>query len=466
MEESDLGNVYLTFRAAINEFLRDRLQTKLDKLAPDNPKRADLIAQHERGPWLEDAARRVKQIQAVTHSLKAVHPDARGTNLYVLPAELPAFDMVGSHILGNHSATDVVGNAAALDVYKLLKLEMNGRTLLQALIDNDPDAVQSLDDDPAKAQTLREAFTSLTSKREGGAVSHVRAKQLYWLVGDDAEDDAQYHLIAPLYATSLVHVVHEELQDARFGEANKLARHARRDALPHDGVYREYRDLAVQKLGGTKPQNISQLNSERGGINYLLSSLPPTWETRRNVLPANASSIFERAFGARPLVRVLIRKMQDFLLSDRPNNLQTRERREDLENRIVDELVAYAGELLKEPPGWTRDRRFDELPDEEKLWLDPLRAELPEESDFASRWLFMDWPAQIGKRFGKWLTARMADKLLHVGSVESRNWRDVLLSDDSSYMEHLRMLRERLDAPKYIPARKTHDELISLRERK
>lgn len=27
---------------------------------------------------------------------------------------------------------------------------------------------------------------------------------------------------------------------------------------------REYPNLAVQKFGGTKPQNISQLNSERG----------------------------------------------------------------------------------------------------------------------------------------------------------------------------------------------------------
>ncbi|KIG08618.1 type I-F CRISPR-associated protein Csy1 [Caballeronia concitans] len=452
-----------SFRVLINEFLRDRLQTKLDKLAPDDPKRADLIAQHERVPWLEDAARRVKQIQAVTHSLKPIHPDARGTNLYVTPTELPVLDVVGSHILGNHFSTDVVGNAAALDVHRLLKLEMNGRTLLKALIDNDPDAVQSLDDDPAKAQSLREAFTSLTSKREGGAASHVRAKQLYWLVGGDAEDDAQYHLISPLFATSLIHVVHAEQQDARFGQANKRARHARRDGLPHEGVYREYRDLAVQKLGGTQPQNVSQLNAERGGINYLLSSLPPTWETRRNVLPANVSSIFERAFGARPLVRVLIRQMQDLLLSDRPNNLQARKRLKDLENRIIDELVAYAGELLKEPPGWTRDPRFAELADEEKLWLDPLRSELPEESEFASRWLFMDWPAQIGERFGKWLTAKMANKLDH---NVSRNWRDALLSDKSSYMEHLRMLRERLDAPKYIPVRKTHDELISLRERK
>ena len=143
--------------------------------------------------------------------------------------------------------------------------------------------MQALADDPVEARALREAFVSLTAEREGRSGSHVRAKQVYWLVGDDAGDDASYHLLAPLHATSLAQVVYEEVQDVRFGEANKQARQAPWEGLPYGGVYREFRDLAVQKVGGTKPQNISQLNSERRGHNYLLASLPPTWwldETR------------------------------------------------------------------------------------------------------------------------------------------------------------------------------------------
>ncbi|SAL32211.1 polypeptide-transport-associated domain-containing protein [Caballeronia turbans] len=345
MEKSNIKEQHSSFRAAIDAFLRDRLQTKLDKLDVEDPKRPELIAEHRRDTWLKSAARRVMQIQAVTHSLKAIHPDARGTNLYVSPSDLHEHDLVGTHALGSHFVMDVVGNAAALDVYKLLRLEVGGRTLLQALTANDDEALQALDDDPAQAQSLREALISLTSEREGGIASHTRAKQLYWLVGDDAEDDAQYHLIAPLYATSLAHVVHEEMQEARFGEANRLARHARREGLPHDGVYREYRDLAVQKLGGTKPQNVSQLNSDRGGIKYLLSSLPPVWQIRRSVLPVNAKSIFDRTFGARPAVRAAIRVLQRLLLSERPKNMDTRDRRDELVDRLINELNSYAEEL-------------------------------------------------------------------------------------------------------------------------
>jgi CRISPR-associated protein Csy1 len=325
------------FRAAINTFLKDRLQTKLDKLSPEDPKREELIAEHQRATWLKSAARRVKQIQAVTHSLKAIHSDARGTNFYVEPSTLPALDVLGSHALGSGFAVDVVGNAAALDVYKLLKLEAGGRSLLEALIADDANASQALSDDPAEAQSLRDALISLTAPRDGVASSHVHAKQVYWLTGDDANDDAQYHLFAPLYPTSLVQRIYDDIQETRFGEPNKAARQARRDSLAHDGEYREYRDLAVQKLGGTQPQNVSQLTSERRGVNYLLSSLPPpVWKNQRNYLPVNAESIFDRAFGARPDVRAAIRRLLTFMTSSRPNNKDTRERAKDLRSCIFD----------------------------------------------------------------------------------------------------------------------------------
>ncbi len=108
------------FRTTIERFLKERLDAKLDKLPADDPKRPELIAQHARETWLADAARRVAQIQIVTHTLKPIHPDARGTNLFRTPHDLPPHSEVGSHVLGSDFSSDVVGNAAALDVFKLL----------------------------------------------------------------------------------------------------------------------------------------------------------------------------------------------------------------------------------------------------------------------------------------------------------------------------------------------------------
>ena len=435
------------YRAAISAFLQERLQAKLDKLKPDDPQRDEVIASFAHDVWLACAAKRVEQIQAVTHSLKPIHADARGTNLYVEPRTLPPLAELGSHALGERFVGDVVGNAAALDVYKLLKLEVNGRSLLTALLAQDADALAALHTDPAQAQALRDAFVSLTQPRAEGPSSHTLAKQLYWLTGTDACDDAHYTLLAPLYATSLAHAVHAQVQEDRFGEANKAARQARRERKVHDGVFHDYPGLAVQNMGGTKPQNISQLNSERRGMNYLLSSLPPKWKVNAQRFPTHADSVFTRYFDSRPLVRQTVKTLRRYLESN-PNPVKdTRDHRKELVDMLVDEMVNMAAELQHAlPPGWTLDDpRFSALNEDEQTWLDALRAELPEEDDFANRWLAMEWPDAIGTRFGNWLNARLEGKL-SFSDIEFRAWKKELLTDEDGFSQQLRERRKRIRA--------------------
>ena len=253
-------------------------------------------------------------------------------------------------------------------------------------------------------------------------------------------------LLAPLYATSLAHAVHAQVQEDRFGEANKAARQARRERRMHDGVFHDYPGLAVQNMGGTKPQNISQLNSERRGVNYLLSSLPPNWQTSAVRLPVHAVSVFDRLFIARPEVRRTVRTLLVFLESNPDANLATRERREALLDTLVDELVSLAAELQQLlPPGWSRDdERFADLHRSEQLWLDPLRAEQPDEAEFAREWLQMDWPAAVGQRFANWLNAQLRGKL-PLGDAEARAWQKELLTDEDGFQQQLRALRQRLN---------------------
>jgi len=444
-DESTPPAGHASYRAAITGFLQERLQTKLDKLKPDDPQRGELLASFAHDMWLANAAKRVEQIQAVTHSLKPIHPDARGTNLYVEPTRLPTLTELGSHALGEQFIGDVVGNAAALDVYKLLKLEVNGRSLLTALLAQDADALAALHTDPEQVQALRNAFVSLTQPRAEGPSSHTLAKQLYWLTGDGACADADYTLLAPLYATSLAHAVHAQVQEGRFGESNKAARQAKKERKVHDGVFHDYPGLAVQNMGGTKPQNISQLNSERRGMNYLLSSLPPQWKVSEKRLPVSTDSVFGHYFGSRHLVRQTVQALRAFLESKPPANAATRSQRDDMVYRLVDEMVAMAADLEHLlTPGWTlSDERFSKLNSDEQYWLDPLRAELPEEADFAEAWLAMEWPEAIGRRFGNWLNDRLDGKL-HFGEIEFRAWKKELLADEDGFAQQLRERRNRI----------------------
>jgi CRISPR-associated protein Csy1 len=434
-----------SFRAVIALFLKERLSDKLDKLASDDPKRNELIEQYQYEVWLEDASRRVTQIQVVTHSLKPVHPDAKGTNLYVHPSQLTTLDVLGSHVLTSQFEQDVVGNAAALDVYKLLKLTYYGQTLLDALLAEDAGALEALDADPQKARQLKEAFVGLIAVRQGKPVAHVLAKQLYWCVGTNPCDDQQYHLLEPLYPTSLIHTVYSEIQDARFSEDSKAARQARRDKVAFDGVIRDYPNLAVQKLGGTKPQNISQLNSERKGVNYLLSSSPPQWKGSSPTLPRGDQSIFDRVYGTRGEVRRAKRGLLRFLQTDPPQNVQTRRRVEHYLDCLIAEVITLSTTIQEGlPPGWSLDPAYDNLRRIEKLWLDPRRATLEDEDEFAQEWCLMEWPVAVAKRFAQWVNGELAGKMT-LGDDEAREWAKTLRGDDA-WTKNISRLRKEFAA--------------------
>ena len=409
-------------RAAINGFLEERLNGKLEKLAPDDPKRTALQAQFIPSTWLEDAARRVVQIQAVTHSLKPIHPDAKGSSLYREPGQLPASHSVGTHSLGSHFHADVVGNAAALDVYKFLKLSHEGQSLLELAVQSDADLATALSDNAALAQQWMVAFASLAEAR-GPVSSHSNAKQLYWLVGNDAHDDNAYHLLAPLYPTSLVHRVYQQLQDDRFGEEAKAARAARKAGTYHARPVREYPQLAIQKLGGTKPQNISQLNSERRGDNCLLASVPPLW-TSEEVRPLLRVSSLFKVYGRRRAVAQQAQALRLFLQSVPPANERTRRQVREWVQGLIDELVQFQAELLTLAPGWSQT---DDclLSADQRAWVDPEGQE-PGAIDQD------DATDAVAADFARWVTAQLHDPL-PLGDPEFLFWRKLARAQFAAY---------------------------------
>ncbi len=400
---------------AIQTFIDERLAGRLEKLAADDPKRETLIEQFAFKNWVGDAARRVSQLQVVTHALKATHPDAKGSSRYVEPATLPEISLIGSHLLPSAFSGDVVGNAAALDVYKFLKLQHAGKSLLELALEGDDAFSEALSDNPEQANEWAEAFASIIQPK-GGEASHSLAKQLYWLVGEDPTDDADFHLLAPLYATSLAHQVFQRINADRFGEAAKEARQARRNNKPAELGHSDYPNLAVQKLGGTKPQNISQLNSERGGNNYLLASLPPQWKSQGVKPPLHTESVFKR-FGRRREVRWLAQGLVRFLKSEPLENRHTRNRVDGYLAALIDELVLFASALQVLEPGWSADSTC-RLPLEQQLWLDPWRGE--EDAEFAQQREQGEWPEQIRAAFARWLNGWL--KPLGVGDDEHREW--------------------------------------------
>jgi CRISPR-associated protein Csy1 len=430
MNQPDPNRV-TALRSVIEDFLMrrrddklEKIEKQLEKLKPNDPTRTtareQLFEQFIPAVWLEDAAKRARQIQAVTHSLKPVHPDAKGTNLYCIPSTLAVAEVVGSHCLGDNFSGDIVGNAAALDVYKFLKQAYGGRTLLDLSIAGDMDLAIALSDDPAKAQIWMQAFASLIEPR-GRVASHTLAKQLYWQISEDPYVDAGFHVLAPLYASSLAHRVFETLQDDRFSDAARAAREDKKANTFSERSVREYPQLAVEQLGGTKPQNISQLNSERRGNNSLLASLPPVWHSVDLTPLYHTDSIFHR-YSRRPAVRQNVNALRAFLKAEPKQNMETRDKRAAWVHLLIDEFLQFTAELRSLEPGWSQAPTC-QLGEAEARWLDPdgtaqTDAEL-------SRSPIMEIPEQISALFANWLNAQLRDQL-PAGDPEFLAWRNAM----------------------------------------
>lgn len=404
-------------RTAIDEFLQTRLQAKLDKIK-DDEKRQKVIEEHKPQNWIPDAARRVGQIQQITHALKYIHPDAKGTNLNSSGNSAAGTLAIGTHTLKGQLTPDVVGNAAALDVYKFLRLEVNNKSILSRAIENDPVLHQALPANDEQQQGWIEAFANLVNSK-GKPASNALAKQLYWPL-----ENGEYHLLAPMFPTSMVHHVWHTVRNDRFSEEAKAAREARKAGKEHPHGYREYPKVVIQQFGGTKPQNISQLNSERYGENYLLSSCPPDWVSEPVKPPLRVESVFDGWLGRRPQVRAAVRALRSFLynLREDQNNMHTRNRRLELVNDIVEEMLQFAAELRDLDSCWSqRDDCY--LSIEEQCWFNPVRAD--SDVEFAKTYTWGDWKDAVCQRFANWLNGQLIKKKtsLPFGEAEAEQWR-------------------------------------------
>ncbi len=405
-------------RQTIDAFISERLQAKLDDLKEDDQdKRHALQLDYSRENWLRKAAKDAAQLQMATHLLKYSHPKAKGTSIdFNSNRQLP-LPLVGS--AGNsHQRDFAVGNAAALYLVKLLERKVSGQELFVYAAKRDASFKAALSENPEDADAICDAFAAITQGSDKPS-SHTLAKQLYFPLPDGG-----YHLLSPLYSTALAHRLHQHIQHDRFSEAAKVARAARRKNIAHPHGHREHPNLGMRKFGGSKPQNISQLNSERGGVGYLLSSLPPTWTYQGIKPPLGVSTVFSRWIHWGELKRIPdeLKRYLERLPNDRSNVHMRRGRARRIDD-LVDALLNRTACIQQLPAGWSVDPEC-RLDDAEVCWLDPGRTQVDE--DFAHRCRGNDWPLDIGHRFGNWLSARIRSDRLRIDDEEHGIWKHQL----------------------------------------
>jgi len=387
---------------AIQNFLNDRKENWLKKKIKSNTSDEEK-AQFEQSAledfslasWLPNAAKRAKQLSLVSHPGKFTHPSARISS--IIATEYPKQD--GFVRTGNVKAElDVLGNAAALDVYKFLSLELeDGQTILSHLEQSSERIKQQLAIPTAEFQEIENGLMAIKSDNESQVKTSGKIKQVYFPVNKEQSD---YHLLSIVTPSNLMFKLKERINDIRFSDEAKLARECRRQNKPSENGFSDIPNLSVIGFGGTKPQNISVLNSNNGGTAYLLASLPPQLE-KRTIQPPR-----DNFFGKYLKPKHFREEFEQFhqQLIDEKNNFHIRYKRDQLVKNIIFQLADFVWKVRYLEAGWSDSDRYDKLPHNQKIWLDrQYRHEREEEGNLLdsinssiARWFINSYQSLFG----------------------------------------------------------------------
>ena len=399
---------------AITEFLSNERQAKLepeqkklDKLEPGSAEAqtieetiASLRTKYSASNWLKQAATTMaRQLKFGSHISKGIHPDSKGDNInFRSTRELPA-GLVGSQQLTT-TELDANGNAAALPLAAFFNISVNNTKLRELILAQHPAIEGAFASSPEVSAQYQQAFKQALDGTTDNPTTSGRNKQLLWPLDDAIETD-NYRCLLPLHPSALVYEVSQTINELRFSEQNKSAKDNRRKDNIEQQAYLSFVALANQQLGGTKPQNVSSLTSKQGGRMLLLESLPPTY-TRQHEFTLGKQ---QENFFSKPLARHCNEglRMLYGVVEEAKNTLEQRQQRKRALDLILGQVLQAAAYVQQHyPPGWSASHP---LKMQQKYWLDPRRAEQPEQEDFNTARINTDWVPELMNDFSLWLNS-------------------------------------------------------------
>ena len=376
---------------SIHTFLNERKELWLKdrvKKAENDVERAELQQQADDRfslkEWLPDAAKRVSQLSMVSHPSKFSHPSAKTSS--VIAQVKSAQD--GYLRSGNvHYPLDVFGNAAAMDVYKFLSLNLaEDYTVLTGFEHDHEDLKSLIEKSSLNFASLKQAFLVIKNDDASSKTDHL-VKQVYFPIAD-----TEYHLLSILTPSGLIARLKLAIDQLRFSEATKEAKEKRKKN-EHDAIgYADIFDLTVTAYGGTQPQNVSVLNSQNAGRAYLLSSCPPILEKRTVRLPSIdffAQCLYRKNYQDSFL------QLHKFMQLDL-NNIDIRTAIRNLIQFVIDQVLLKGFKIRDYyPEGWSQQEYYASLPKLQRVWLDSMYIEQRENDS--------EWRNELSEDIARWI---------------------------------------------------------------
>ena len=356
--------------------------------------------------WLPNAARRAGQISMATHPCTYSHPSARKNKNGYVTSIIANSESADDGFLRSGNVvveTDALGNAAALDVYKFLTLEMsNGQSLLTHIKQDTELAENLLKVNSASYQELKDGFLAMAESTDENITSS-KIKQVFFPVATD------YHQLSLLTNSGLIYQLRKRIDMMRFSDEVKELRAIKRTNEFSEKGFLELYNLTTIGYGGTKPQNISVLNNQNGGKVHLLHSLPPSIKKRSIYFPK--TNFFNESFRSHDYQDVF--QALHKILKTNYNNINIREGRDyriqELVDRIIDKMWAVRSVAEEQ---YHADSSL--LKAHQKTWLCHESALEREESD--------KWLDKLTKEISSWIIRTyertMGQQAIKLGEAE------------------------------------------------
>ena len=418
---------------------KEKKQLELKKLRRDAPKTEirDWLNQITDTNKPKTPIKESHRISKATHLLKFSHSSSQASSFLVTEKEsCPALIITAS--FKKSINYDMAHNDGTLiTISRFMALRLDGVQLIDNIIKNSFTFLKSFSGDQKEIDNWKCVLRKVVIE-DGNLKTADKAKQLYFPVSPKASSNSvnPYHLIVPLFASSLANQIHAVITHSKYGKKQKQINKLRRSDPQkfHNDPHLNYTNLGIQKMGGKHPRNVSMLNADRSGIAYLFSTQPPTWQSQLKP-PIYQKSLFD--YFSNPIINTALDYLRDFLIRFKQLNLSIKDpkRMQHLErwmNTIIDEFIFYVGTIQNLPPGWS-DREDIRLKKEHQYLLDPYRMD----ESFQTARQSGDWQAVIRADFAMWLNwwLRGKNKQFTPQKEHTRLWKKLLETPLWEFME-------------------------------
>ena len=369
--------------------LIEELKKSQESKMIENDKIKDLIKK-----FILNAAEISKNISCATHPCKFSNPDV---NKETSPVWfLGNFSADGYVRTGNVKSSfkfDLCGSATYNPKMGFFDVSMsNGKSVLENIIDNTKEGKELLSVAEKNTEELRNRFLSVFKNIDVDCVTSSKIKQVYFQVSK-----GQYHLLSLLTPSLLVYELKNRLSKLVTDSKENKEKIKKGEKT---NSFQEIYNLMHLKYGGSKPQNISYLNSKNGGTTRLLLCVPPTIDEINVRLPKTdffydcLSSDYSE-FGIdfksdfKRLSQLMFYKNNSKIPSGKIRKYQNRCLEKIIKSII--EIMLLVRENLKDIP--------ESLKSEQQIWLNKDENVRNEVAN--------DWKSEIGNCMALWIILKL-----------------------------------------------------------